>query len=230
MNNADVSVTGFFYAVLRRDLLVAFRHLSDLANPLLFFIIVITLFPLAVSPESQFLAQIAPGVLWVAALLATLLSLDMLFQADYQDGTLEQLLLSPQSLYLSILAKVIAHWLLSGLPLTLLSPLLAVMMFLPSEAIPVLMFSLFMGTLALSFIGGIGASLTVGLRKSGLLLSLLVLPLYIPVLIFSTGAIYAASSGLPVIGFLEILGAILALAVVLAPAAIAAGLRISLGS
>lgn len=230
MSTTNLSIIGFFYAVLRRDLLVAFRHLSDVANSLLFFVIVITLFPLAVSPESKFLAQIAPGVLWVAALLATLLSLDMLFQADYQDGTLEQLLLSPQSLYFSILAKVIAHWLISGLPLTLLSPLLAVMMFLPSDSIPVLMFSLFMGTLALSFIGGVGASLTVGLRKSGLLLSLLVLPLYIPVLIFSTGAIYAMSSGLPVIGHLEILGAILALAIVLAPAAIASGLRISLGS
>lgn len=230
MSENNYSITGVFRAVLRRDLLVAFRHPSDLANPLLFFIIVITLFPLAVSPEPEFLAKIAPGVLWVAALLATLLSLDMLFQSDFQDGTLEQLLLSPQPLYISILAKVTGHWLVSGLPLTLLSPLLAVMMFLPGDAMLPLVISLAMGTLVLSFIGAVGASLTVGLRKSGLLLSLLVLPLYIPVLIFATGAMYAAASGMSVTGYLEILGALLALAVVLAPAAISAGLRISLGS
>lgn len=224
------SVLGIFKAVLVRDLVIAFRHPSDLVNPLIFFMIVVTLFPLAVSPEKQFLAQAAPGVLWVAALLATLLSLDMLFQSDFQDGTLEQLLLSPQPLYIGILAKVTGHWLLSGLPLTLLSPLLAFMMFLPSEALPALMITLLLGTPVLSFIGAVGSALTVGLRKSGLLLSLLVLPLYIPVLIFSAGAVQAATVGLPIIGHLALLGAMLALALVLAPLAIAAGLRISLGN
>ncbi len=228
--NPQPSLLALFRTVLSRDLVVAFRHPSDLVNPLIFFMIVVTLFPLAVSPEKQFLSQAAPGVLWVAALLATLLSLDMLFQSDFQDGTLEQLLLAPQPLYISILAKVCGHWLLSGLPLTLLSPLLAFMLFLPAEALPALVVTLLLGTPVLSFIGAVGSALTVGLRKSGLLLSLLVLPLYIPVLIFSAGAVQAAAIGLPIVGHLALLGAMLALALVLAPLAISAGLRISLGS
>lgn len=233
MNSSDstqFSLAGIFKTVLVRDLVTAFRHPSDLVNPLIFFMIVVTLFPLAVSPEQKFLSEAAPGVLWVAALLATLLSLDMLFQSDFQDGTLEQLLLSPQPLYMGILAKVCGHWLLSGLPLTLLSPLLAFMLFLPDAALPALMTTLLLGTPVLSFIGAVGSALTVGLRKSGLLLSLLVLPLYIPVLIFSAGAVKAAAIGLPIFGHLALLGAMLALALVLAPLAIAAGLRISLGN
>lgn len=227
---SSFSLLGFFKAILVRDMIAAFRHPSDLVNPLIFFMMVVTLFPLAVSPDKTFLAQAAPGVLWVAALLATLLSLDMLFQADFQDGTLEQLLLSPQPLYAGILAKVAGHWLLTGLPLALLSPLLAFMLFLPGDAIPALIVTLLLGTPILSFIGAVGSALTVGLRKSGLLLSLLVLPLYIPVLIFSAGAVNAAATGLPIQGHIALLGAMLALAVVLAPLAIAAGLRISIGN
>jgi len=220
--------TGIFYAMVRRDITAAFRHPSDLVNPLIFFVVVVTMFPLAVSPESGFLRDIAPGVLWVSALLATLLSLDMLFQSDFQDGTLEQMLLSPQPLYSAILAKVATHWLLSGLPLTLLSPLLAMMLFLPADGMQALMLTLLLGTPVLSFIGAIGSALTVGLRKTGLLLSLLVLPLYIPVLIFASGAVQSAAAGLPIAGHLALLGAILALAVVLAPLAIVTALRISL--
>ena len=230
MAETKYSTTAMLLAVLKRDVLAAFRHPSDIANPLIFFVIVVTLFPLAISPDSVFLAQIGPGVLWVAALLATLLSLDMLFQSDFQDGTLEQLLLSPQPLYLSILAKVFGHWLLSGLPLTLLSPLLGMMLFLPGDALATLMLTLLLGTPVLSFIGAVGSALTVGLRKNGLLLSLLVLPLYIPVLIFASTAVQAVSLGLPVTGHFALLGAMLALSVVLAPLAISAGLRISLGS
>jgi len=219
---------GIFIAMIRRDMTAAFRHPSDLINPLVFFVVVVTLFPLAVTPESDFLREIAPGVLWVSALLATLLSLDMLFQSDFQDGTLEQMILSPQPLYASILAKVFTHWLLSGLPLTLLSPLLAMMLFLSADGTQALMLTLLLGTPVLSFIGAIGSALTVGLRKTGLLLSLLVLPLYIPVLIFASGAVQAAIAGLPSVGHLALLGALLALAVVLAPVAIATALRISL--
>ncbi len=219
---------GIFIAMIRRDMTAAFRHPSDLINPLIFFVVVVTLFPLAVTPESDFLREIAPGVLWVSALLATLLSLDMLFQSDFQDGTLEQMILSPQPLYASILAKVFTHWLLSGLPLTLLSPLLAMMLFLSADGTQALMLTLLLGTPVLSFIGAIGSALTVGLRKTGLLLSLLVLPLYIPVLIFASGAVQAAIAGLPIVGHLALLGALLALAVVLAPVAISTALRISL--
>jgi len=219
---------GIFIAMIRRDMTAAFRHPSDLINPLIFFVVVVTLFPLAVTPESDFLREIAPGVLWVSALLATLLSLDMLFQSDFQDGTLEQMILSPQPLYASILAKVFTHWLLSGLPLTLLSPLLAMMLFLSADGTQALMLTLLLGTPVLSFIGAIGSALTVGLRKTDLLLSLLVLPLYIPVLIFASGAVQAAIAGLPIVGHLALLGALLALAVVLAPVAISTALRISL--
>jgi len=225
-----VSFSKLFMATLKRDMTIAFRHPSDLVNPLIFFLVVVSLFPLAISPDARYLAEIAPGVLWVASLLATLLSLDMLFQSDYQDGTLEQLLLSPQPLYTSVLAKVVSHWLLSGLPLALISPLLALMLFLPSSAMPTLMITLLLGTPIMSFIGAIGAALTIGLRKTGLLLSLIVLPLYIPILIFAASAVQNAAIGLPVLGHLALLGALLVLSVVLAPLAIAAALRISLGS
>lgn len=225
-----MSFSKLFMATLKRDMTIAFRHPSDLVNPLIFFLVVVSLFPLAISPDARYLAEIAPGVLWVASLLATLLSLDMLFQSDYQDGTLEQLLLSPQPLYTSVLAKVVSHWLLSGLPLALISPLLALMLFLPSSAMPTLMITLLLGTPIMSFIGAIGAALTIGLRKTGLLLSLIVLPLYIPILIFAASAVQNAAIGLPVLGHLALLGALLVLSVVLAPLAIAAALRISLGS
>ena len=221
------SVTGLFWAVLKRDLLLAYRRKSDLFNPLIFFLMVATLFPLGVSPEPTFLAEVAPGVVWVAALLSTLLSMDSLFRSDFEDGTLEQTLLSPQPLFIVVLAKVLAHWMMSGLPLTLLAPLLGVMLFLPAEGMGGLMLSLLLGTPVLSLVGAIGAALTVGLRKGGVLISLLVLPLYIPVLIFGTSAVQAAVTGLPLAGYMALLGAMLALGIVMAPLAISAALRIS---
>jgi len=211
----------------RRDLAMAFRRRSEVFNPLLFFVIVVTLFPLGVSPEREFLSQIAPGVLWVAALLATLLSMDTLFRSDFDDGSLEQLLLSPQPLFLLVLAKVLVHWLITGLPLILITPLLALMLFVPDESMEILVLTLVLGTPLLSLIGAIGAGLTVGLRKGGLLLSLLILPLYIPVLIFGTTAVQAAAQGFSVVGHMSMLGAMLALGATLAPFAIAAALRIS---
>jgi heme exporter protein B len=214
-------------SVLQRDLLLAFRHRQELLNPLMFFVITCSLFPLGVSPEKTFLGVSAAGILWVAALLATLLSLDMLFRADFEDGALEQMMMAPQPLFLLVLAKIIAHWLVTGLPLIVLSPLLGVMLFLPTEQIPVLMLTLLLGTPALSLIGAVGAALIVGLRGGGVLLSLLILPLYIPVLIFGTGVMQAAAATMPYNGQLAMLGAFLLLALVLAPVAAAAALRIS---
>ncbi|MCV6587875.1 MAG: heme exporter protein CcmB [Marinobacterium sp.] len=232
LSNPDMPVkqTGMavlFCAVMKRDLMLAFRRRSDLLNPLIFFLMVASLFPLGISPEPTFLEQLAPGVVWVGALLATLLSMDSLFRSDFDDGTLEQTLLSPQPLFLVVLAKVIAHWAMTGLPLTLMAPLLGLMLFLPTEGMGGLMLSLLIGTPTLSLIGAIGAALTVGLRKGGVLISLLVLPLYIPVLIFGAGAVQAAVTGLPLGGYLALLGAMLALGIALAPLAIAAALRIS---
>jgi len=223
----QLHIGRLFVATLRRDLMLSLRRKSELVNPLIFFLMVITLFPLGVSPESGFLSQLAPGVLWVAALLATLLSMDALFRSDFEDGSLEQLLLSPQPLYVVVLAKVLAHWSLTGLALTLVAPLIAVMLFLPAQGMPGLLLSLLLGTPTLSLFGAIGAALTVGLRKGGVLISLLVLPLYIPVLIFGSAAVQAAVTGLPVAGHLALLGALLAFGLVLAPLAIGAALRIS---
>lgn len=216
-----------FAATLKRELMLALRRRSDMVNPLIFFLMVATLFPLGVSPEPTLLATLAPGVVWVGALLATLLSMDSLFRSDFEDGSLEQMLLSPQPLYVMVLGKVCAHWMVTGLPLTLMAPLLGVMLFLPAEGMGGLMLSLVLGTPTLSLIGAIGAALTVGLRKGGVLISLLVLPLYIPVLIFGTAAVEAALTGLPLAGHLALLGALLAAGIALAPVAIAAALRIS---
>lgn len=223
----NLSLTRVFWITLKRDLMLAYRRRNDLVSPLMFFLMVATLFPLGVSPEPQFLSQAAAGIVWVAALLATLLSMDSLFRSDFDDGSLEQMLLSPQPLALLVFAKICAHWMSSGLPLTLMAPLLGVMLFLPEQGMSAMVISLLLGTPTLSLIGAIGAGLTVGLRKGGVLISLLVLPLYIPVLIFGTGTVQAASAGLPVGGYLAILGAILALGMVLAPVAVAASLRIS---
>jgi heme exporter protein B len=214
--------------LLRRDLVLAFRHRAELANPLLFFVIVVSLFPLGLEPEPATLRLIGPGVIWVAALLATLLSLDAIFRSDFEDGTLEQMLLSPQPVAILVLAKVTAHWLVAGLPLILVSPLLGVLLNLPGDSLRALLWSLALGTPVLSLIGAIGVALTVGLRRGGILLSLLVLPLYIPVLIFGASAVAAAGAGLPIAGQLSFIGALLALALTLAPFAIAAALRISL--
>jgi len=217
-----------FYILLKRDLTLAYRHRAELANPLLFFIIVISLFPLGISPESTALQGIAPGVIWVAALLAAMLSLDSLFRSDFEDGTLEQIALSAHSLPILVLAKVLAHWLVTGLPLILLAPFLGILLFLPDTAMLTLIATLALGTPVLSLVGAIGVALTVGLRRGGVLLSLLVLPLYIPVLIFAAGAVNNAAMGFPVAGQLYFLGALLSLSLTLAPLAAASALRISL--
>lgn len=214
-------------AIIRRELLVAFRRRADVFNPLWFFILVITLFPLSIGPEPNLLARIAAGIIWVAALLAALLSLERLFRDDFLDGTLEQMMLLPVPLPLVVMAKVISHWLLTGLPLILISPLLAVLLSLDSATWLAVVLTLLVGTPTLSFIGAIGVALTVGLRKGGVLLSLLILPLYVPVLIFATAAIDAASLGMPYIGQLAILGAMLAGAITFTPFAISAALRVS---
>lgn len=213
--------------LIRRELKTAFRNRAEILNPLWFFLIVITLFPLGIGPEPQLLARIAPGVVWVAALLASLLSLERLFRDDLLDGSLEQLLLLPSPLAVTVAGKVCAHWLVTGLPLLLLSPLVALLLSLDFTTWRAVALTLLLGTPTLSFIGAIGAALTVGLRKGGVLLSLLVLPLSIPVLIFASGAIQAAANGMAIDGYLAILGAMLAGSVTLAPFAAAAALRIS---
>lgn len=214
--------------IIRRDLLLAFRRRSDVLTTLFFFVIVATLFPLGVGPEAALLRTMAPGILWVAALLASMLALARLFSMDFEDGTLEQMLLSAEPLTVIVIGKVIAHWLVSGLPLVLLAPLLAVQFDLPRESVAVLFFSLLIGTPVLSLIGSIGAALTLGVRGGGVLVSLLVLPLYIPVLIFGAGAVGAEASGLGSSAHLLLLGGVLAGAAALAPWATAAALRVSL--
>jgi heme exporter protein B len=215
-------------AVLRRDLRLALRNRGEALHPLIFFVVTTSLFPLALSPGPETLRTVAPGVLWVGALLAALLSLDSLFRGDLDDGTLEQLALAPHPLSLLVLAKVTAHWLATGLPLLLAAPLLATFLALPAHALPVLLASLLLGTPTLSLVGAIGVGLTVGLRRGGALLALLVLPMYVPVLVFGASAVAAAIVGLPATGQLYMLAAFLALALVLAPPAAAAALRVSL--
>ncbi|GAB7529734.1 heme exporter protein CcmB [Pseudomonas sp. 3A(2025)] len=216
-----------FRLLLARELRLLVRRPAELLNPLVFFAIVIALFPLAVGPEAQLLQTLSPGLVWVAALLAVLLSLDGLFRSDFDDGSLEQWVLSPHPLALLVLAKVLAHWLFSGLALVLLAPLLALMLGLPGHCLPVLMLSLLLGTPTLSLLGAVGAALTVGLKRGGLLLALLILPLYIPVLILGSGALQAALQGMPATGYLLWLGSLAALALTLTPFAIAEGLKIS---
>lgn len=219
-----------FWATLKRDLKIAIRHRGELANPLIFFLLVITMVPLGVSPSPKTLALLAPGMLWVVALLATLLSLDALFRSDFDDGTLEQLLLSPQSSYINVMAKVFVHWLTTGVPLTLVAPLLGVMMSLPEAGYIPLLLSLLLGTGSLSLIGAIGAALTVSLRKGGLLLSLIVMPLYVPVLIFGASGVRAAIEGFAYNTQLAVLGSFLALAIIAAPLAIAGALKMSVNN
>lgn len=223
------SVVQAFKGTLKRDLILAYRSKGDLLNPLMFFMMVVSLFPLAVSPESAFLSQIAPGVIWVAALLACLLSLDAIFRSDFDDGSLEQMLLTPQPLFILVLAKVLSHWLISGLPLAIIAPLLALMLALPDGAYGTLFISLIIGTPILSLLGAIGAGLTVGLRKGGMLLPLLILPLYIPVLIFAASAVQGAGMGATVNGQLAFLGAMLCFSLVISPFATVAALKISTG-
>jgi heme exporter protein B len=214
--------------VVSRDVLLAMRRRADVATTLFFFVIVASLFPLGVGPEPKLLRAMAPGILWVAALLASMLSLGRLFAEDYADGSLEQLALAPEPLALVVIGKVMAHWLVSGLPLVLISPVIALQFDLPAEAIATLLLALLLGTPLLSLIGAIGAALTVGVRGGGVLISLLVLPLYVPVLIFGAGAVDASAMGMDASGHLSILGALLLLGMVLAPWATAAALRISL--
>lgn len=218
---------AFCLRLLRRQLVLAVRRPVEIGNPLLFFAMVVALFPLGLGPAPAQLAVFAPGILWIVALLSNLLTSDAVFRSDYDDGSLEQLLLSPQPLYLSVLAYILAHWLVTGFLLALVSPVFALMLNLPTQAIPALAAALLLGTGVLSLVGGIGAALTVGLKRGGMLVSLLVLPLYMPVLIFGAAAVEAATTGASVAPYLAILGAMLSLAIALAPLAIAAGLRIS---
>ena len=223
-----MSLTSAFSALLRRDLVIAFRRRSEMINPLLFFTLVTSLFPLGVGSQPKLLALMAPGVVWVAALLAALLSLDTIFRSDFEDGTLEQLLLSAQPVSVLVIAKVLAHWLITGLPLLLMAPLLGNFLGLPSQATGTLVLSLLLGTPALSLIGAIGVGLTVGLRKGGVILSLLVLPLYVPVLIFGAGAVGNAAMGIDATAQMYIMAAFLVLSLTLSPIATAAALRVSL--
>lgn len=216
------------FRLIQRELRIAFRRGAEVVNPLWFFLIVITLFPLGIGPDPQQLARIAPGIVWVAALLSSLLALERLFRDDYLDGTLEQLLLSPTPLPVTVMGKVIAHWLVTGLPLILLSPLVAMLLSLDMHSWRAMALTLLLGTPTLSFLGAIGVGLTVGLRRGGVLLSLLVLPLAIPVLIFASAAIDAAGQGLAIGGYLALLGAMLVGSATLAPFATAAALRITL--
>ena len=216
-----------FACVVRRDLLLAFRRKSDVATALLFFVVVSSLFPLGIGAEPNLLREIAPGVLWVAALLSSMLSLRRLFESDHADGTLEQMLLGAAPLPLVAAAKVLAHWLVSGLPLVAIAPLIAIQYDLDSVLYGVLVLSLLLGTPVLSLVGAVGAALTLGLRGGGVLLALLVLPLYVPVLIMGAGSVEMVSAGLGGQGQLLLLAAMLVGAAALAPLAIAAALRIS---
>lgn len=224
MNSSTLSQACWW--LTKRDLLLVLRHRSDAANPLLFFLMVASIFPLGIGPEATVLRQIAPGIIWIAALLATLLSLEAMFRSDFDDGSLEQLILSPHPLPVLVLAKIFAHWLATGLPLILLAPLLGLLFGISGWPLIVLLITLLVGTPALSLVGAVGVALTVGLRRGGLLLALLLLPLYVPILIFSAGAVETAVQGLPADGQLYLLSALLALAVTLAPIATSAALCI----
>ena len=220
-------MTGF-WLVLRRDVSLAFKQGGAALLALVFFVVTVTLFPLGVGPSPDILARIGPGVIWVAALLSALLSLDRLFQADLEDGSLDLLVLAPLPLQATVLAKCAAHWLSTGLPLIAAAPVLGLLMNMPAEGIWALLAAMVLGTPALSLIGAIGAALTVAVRRGGVLLSLLVLPLYIPVLIFGVAAVDAATVGLSVRPHLLLLSAISLGAVVLAPIAAAPALRLAL--
>jgi len=222
-----MTLTAAFFAIIQRDLLLAFRRRAEMANPLFFFVLIVTLFPLAVGAQPNLLQTMAPGVIWVSALLAALLSLDSLFRSDFEDGSLEQMLLSPHALSVLVLGKIISHWLVTGLPLLLVAPLLALFLGLPEQAMGTLWLTLILATPLLSLIGAIGVALTVGLRRGGMILSLLVLPLYVPVLIFASNAVDRAASGLPVGAQLNILLAMLLAALVLVPLPTSAALKMS---
>lgn len=209
-------------------MLLALRRRAEIVNPLLFFVLIATLFPLGIGDNPSVLKVVGPGVIWVAALLSALLSLDGMFRSDFEDGSLEQLMLSPHPVSLLVIAKITGHWLVTGLPLLIVAPLLGILLSLPGKAIAVLLVTLLLGTPVLSLIGAVGVALTVGLRRGGIILSLLVLPLYVPVLIFASSAVDTAAAGIPVTAQLYMLGAMLVLAFSLAPLATAASLRVGL--
>ena len=222
------SFSRAFALLLWRDLLLAYRRRTEMINPLLFFVLVTTLFPLGIGADPALLREVAPGIIWVAALLAAMLSLDSVFRSDFEDGSLEQFLISAQPLSILVLAKVVAHWLITGLPLLIVAPLLGLLLDLPAASISTLLVTLALGTPVLSMIGAIGVALTVGLHRGGVILSLLVLPLYIPVLIFAANAVESAGAGLPIVAHLSLLTALLVLSMSLSPLATAAALKISL--
>lgn len=215
-------------ATIKRSLVITFRQPSDLLNPLFFFVLVLALFPLGVGPSEETLQTIAPGVIWVAALLATLLSMESLFRSDFDDGSLDQMLVSPNSLLIVATGKIIAHWLSTGLPLVLISPILGLMFSVNEEGIYGIMISLLIGTPVLSLLGAVGASLTVGLSKGGVLIALLVMPLYVPILILGTALIDTAQLGGSYDGHMLWMLALLALMAGVAPIAAAGGLKVSL--
>ena len=213
---------------MTRDLKMALRNPSSFLNPLMFFVISISLFPIAISPEAQTLSSIAPGIIWVITMLSVLLSLNSLFHYDYDSGVLEQMVISHHSLPLILLAKTLAHWMLSGLPIIILSPFLGMALFINTEGIYILVLTLIIATPCLSLIGSIGASLVVGIKNSGMLLSLLILPLFIPILIFATSAVSQSQSNLPIDGQLYFLGFISILSLLITPFLSALSLKISL--
>ena len=217
-----------FITIVQRDLLLVMRRKSEVLTALFFFVIVTSLFPLGIGADTALLRKIAPGVIWVAALLSTLLGLHRMFAADYVDGTLEQLVLSPNSFTLLVFGKIVAHWLVCGLPLVLLAPVIGIQFDLDGESLKVLMATLLLGTTVLSLLGSIGAALTLGLRGGSVLMSLLILPLYIPVLIFGAGAVYANTVGLDVSGHFSLLGALLILALAFVPWVSAAAVKIAI--
>lgn len=218
---------GAVLYIIRRELLLAFRQRAELVNAVLFYSFIVILFPLAIGAQPNLIAKVAPAIIWVAALLSVLLSIDRMFRSDFEDGTLEQFILSSHPLSLLVLGKILAHWLVSGVPLIILSPLLALFLGLDGHVIKYLMLTLLLGTPVLSAIGAIGVALTVGLRRGGILLALLVLPMYVPVLIFATVTVEHASSGLPIVADVSMLIAFLILAVTLAPLPTAAALKVS---
>lgn len=217
----------FFQHMIVRDLLINLRGVSGVLNPLVFFVVVISLFPLGLGPVREVLAGIAPAIIWIGALLATLMSMDLMFSSDYGDGSLEQMVTSGQSLMMIVLGKIIGHWLVAGLPLILLSPVIGMVLYMDQEAILVMMIALLLITPVLSLLGAIGAALTIGLERGGLLVTIIVLPLYVPLLVLGAAIVQAAMGGDNVMGYIYWLLAALMSAITLAPIAVAAGLRVA---
>jgi|TARA_B110000967_G_scaffold8794_1_gene8777 heme exporter protein B len=227
MTEKQTTTWAAFLATLKRDLLIAFKKKNDIVNPFMFFIIVVSLFPIGISPESDRLTEIAAGVIWISVLLASMLSMDNLYRSDFEDGSLEQLLLSPHPLFFLVLAKNISHWLVSGLPVVLVSPILAYMLALPTEAYGTLVLSLLLGTPIMSLVGSIAVALTVGLGSRGLILAVITLPMSVPVLIFGTLAVQSTLNSQSPVGYLSLMLVMLSVSVSLAPLASAAALKIS---